>query len=76
MLSFDFRSFYSLILKHAKKVEENLTPKKLTPSKNKKCSRESQYLEIPIRSYDTDVFRRLIQFVHSGSVSVTMNTVV
>ncbi|KAL3831593.1 hypothetical protein ACJMK2_023330 [Sinanodonta woodiana] len=70
------RSFYKLILKHLKKPGVNRTPKRSTPRKNKKCSRKSQHLEVPVRTYDTDVFRRLIQFVHSGSVSITMETVV
>ncbi|KAK3581996.1 hypothetical protein CHS0354_030948 [Potamilus streckersoni] len=74
--SFDFRPFYSLILNHLKNASANRTSKKSTPRKNTKCSRKCQQFEIPIRTYDIDVFRRLIQFVHSGSVSITMETVV
>ncbi|KAL3831594.1 hypothetical protein ACJMK2_023331 [Sinanodonta woodiana] len=70
------RYFYSLILKHMKNAEENRTSKRLPLRKSKKCYRKSNHLEIPIRSYDIDVFRRLIQFVHSGTVNITMKTVV
>ncbi|KAL3831710.1 hypothetical protein ACJMK2_023426 [Sinanodonta woodiana] len=70
------RPFYSLILKHMKKAKENHKPKQSTPRKSKWCFGMSQHLEIPVRRYDTCVFRRLIHFVHSGSVNITMETVV
>ncbi|KAL3831711.1 hypothetical protein ACJMK2_023427 [Sinanodonta woodiana] len=67
------RSFFNLILKHMKSAEEK---ENSTPRKNNRYPRIFQHLEIPVRRYDPGVFRRLLQFVHSGSVNITIETVV
>ncbi|KAJ8301404.1 hypothetical protein KUTeg_020391 [Tegillarca granosa] len=63
------RTFYHLIIKHQKKQETNLDKK----GKKKKSS--PKHLTIDVKKYDSDVFRKIIQFVHCGSVDITMENV-
>ncbi|XP_060565768.1 serine-enriched protein-like [Ruditapes philippinarum] len=75
------RIMYQLILKHmsmeAADQEKNL-------KKNKKSKKNatvgigrslSQRLIIPVKKYDSEVFRMLVQFIHCGSVNITEETV-
>ncbi|WAQ94855.1 GPRS-like protein [Mya arenaria] len=75
------RIFYDLILKYIslKDAEEKVNCKKIKNSKDKlkvgiarQCS---DRLVIPVRKYDPETFRSLIQFVHCGSISITEETV-
>ena len=72
-----YRVLYQLILKHMsiqpKKIKKN---KKSTGKKSVGISRSlSERLVIPVKKYDSEVFRMLIQFVHCGSVNITEDTV-
>ena len=65
------RIFYQLILKHI-----HLAGMKRNSNGNVGSSRfSSERIDIPVRKYDPEVFRMLIEFVHSGVVTVTMETV-
>ncbi|KAL4222033.1 hypothetical protein ACF0H5_018076 [Mactra antiquata] len=59
--------FYQLIMRHLR--EESSKPSKL-------FSQYGHRLTIPVKKYDTDVFRTLIQFIHSGSASLNDRNVV
>ncbi|XP_060581012.1 serine-enriched protein-like, partial [Ruditapes philippinarum] len=54
---------YQLIIKHL-----NLREAELKYNKPSVCGGR---LTIPVRKYDTEVFRMLIQFVHSGTATIT-----
>ena len=47
------------------------------PSKKSRAttSRITERLVIPVRKYDAEVFRMLVQFVHSGSAYITQENV-
>jgi hypothetical protein len=57
------RVLYQLIIKHL-----NLREAELKYNKPPVCGGR---LTIPVRKYDTEVFRMLIQFVHSGTATIT-----
>ncbi|KAJ8303851.1 hypothetical protein KUTeg_017434 [Tegillarca granosa] len=63
------RTFYHLIIKHQKKQEMSFEKK----GKKKKTS--AKHLTIDVKKYDANVFRKIIQFVHCGSVDITMENV-
>lgn len=74
---------YQLILKHmsmkAADEERNAKNKK---SKKSSTNRSvgigrslSEKLVIPVKKYDSEVFRMLVQFIHCGSVNITEDTV-
>lgn len=35
----------------------------------------SQKLEIPVKKYDSEAFRMLVEFIHCGSVNITEDSV-
>ncbi|KAH3706439.1 serine-enriched protein-like isoform X2 [Dreissena polymorpha] len=75
------RIFYDLIRKHMsiKNSEEKVQSKK---GKSKDTAPagiswpSSEKLVIPVRKYDAEVFRLLVQFVHCGTVNINEDTVV
>jgi hypothetical protein len=75
---------YQLLLKHmamtATEEEEKTSKKK--KSKKFTCNQPIgigrsllQRLVIPVKKYDHDVFQKLIQFIHCGTVNITEETV-
>ncbi|XP_045177958.2 serine-enriched protein-like [Mercenaria mercenaria] len=77
------RVMYQLILKHMsmREVDEERNHKKKKAKKTKYNQSVgigrslSQRLVIPVKKYDPDVFRMLVQFIHCGSVNITEETV-
>ncbi|XP_045167802.2 serine-enriched protein-like [Mercenaria mercenaria] len=78
------RVMYQLILKHMSMsaADEDRNAKKNKKSKKNTCNRSvgigrslSQRLVIPVKKYDSEVFRMLVQFIHCGSVTITEETV-
>ncbi|XP_053374297.1 serine-enriched protein-like [Mercenaria mercenaria] len=78
------RIMYQLILKHMhmSAADEETNAKKNKKSKKNTCNRSvgisrslSQRLVIPVKKYDSEVFRMLVQFIHCGSVTITEETV-
>ncbi|XP_045167803.1 serine-enriched protein-like [Mercenaria mercenaria] len=70
MFSSIFRVLYQLIIKHLNLRETGLKYT-IQPSLRHYGDR----LIIPVRKYDAEVFRMLIQFVHSGTATITDSTV-
>ena len=66
-----FRVFYQLILKQIQ-IEEMLQQKaKKHGGKAARSDCFADKLTIHVRKYDAEVFRMLIQFVHSGIVAIS-----
>ncbi|XP_060560656.1 uncharacterized protein LOC132720519 [Ruditapes philippinarum] len=74
---------YQLILKH---MSMEAADKKRNAKSNKKSKKGtckavgrgrslSQRLVIPVKKYDSEVFRMLVQFIHCGIVNITEETV-
>ena len=75
---------YQLILKHMamEEADKERNAKKNKKSKKSTCNQSvgigrslSQRLVIPVKKYDSEVFRMLVQFIHCGSVNITEETV-
>lgn len=57
-------------------VKNNKKSKKNTCNKSFGIGRSvSERLVIPVKKYDSEVFRMLVQFIHCGSVNITEDTV-
>ena len=70
-----FRVFHHLIIKHQRMPEDVKKDKRSSKSTKKSHMTTSglhkQRLLIPVRKYDSEVFRMMIQFVHTGSAYIT-----
>ncbi|XP_033725003.1 serine-enriched protein-like [Pecten maximus] len=73
------RVLYGMILKAERELEKTQKTKpKHMKSKKQKAEKTDQptRLSINVDTYEPDVFRRIIQFVHSGSVNVDSSSVI
>jgi hypothetical protein len=72
------RVFYQLLLKHTNDAEAT-APSRKSGSRGKKSKAppavRNPRLSIPVKKYDYEVFRRLIQFVHCGATNIDVHTV-
>ncbi|XP_069138750.1 serine-enriched protein-like [Argopecten irradians] len=62
------RVIYQLILQKQKEEEENRT-------KKSRKSRNGSHLVIDVKKYEPEDFRKIVQFIHCGSVDVTVKNV-
>ncbi|KAL5007453.1 hypothetical protein ScPMuIL_016259 [Solemya velum] len=62
------RAFYQLILKHTRTEQTGRKSMKSRKIANHK-------IIVPVLNYEVDVFRSLIQFIHCGTIRITLNTV-
>ena len=72
------RVFHHLIIKHQHMQHDSKKAKKSSKSSKKSRATTSGFIErlvIPVRKYDAEVFRMLVQFVHSGSAYITQENV-
>ncbi|XP_060595374.1 serine-enriched protein-like [Ruditapes philippinarum] len=77
------RVMYQLILKHMsmEAADKERNAKSNKKSKKSTCKAVgigrslSQRLVIPVKKYDSEVFRMLVQFIHCGIVNITEETV-
>ncbi|XP_021367422.1 uncharacterized protein LOC110459470 isoform X1 [Mizuhopecten yessoensis] len=73
------RVLYGMILKAEKELEkiQNTTSKNMKMRKQKaEKTLAPTRLTIDVNTYEADVFRKIIQFVHSGSVNVDSSSVI
>lgn len=63
-----YRTLYSLILNTEREMEDKLSKKKQKMDKKKRNIQ--RHLTIEVNKYEPEIFRKLIQFVHCGTVEV------
>ena len=69
------RVFHQLILEHLHMRNDKKGRKSSKSKRGRSETVTRERLQIPVRRYDAEVFRMLIQFIHSGTAYITVENV-